>query len=146
MACTMDHEEWTVHMVNDRTGTDDILIFCFKFVNGVLTGTVTDANQQPLSTDTSVKGVIVGIGDLGTTIPTEVMLTDVVSFNFRWDQETRPIRVSIAGFIYRDDQNQVKFAGRFRAIADPMGLADHSRTLLLGPGDGDTGTGSGTQT
>lgn len=145
MACTMDHEEWTVHMVNDRTGTDDILIFCFKFVNGVLTGTVTDANQQPLSTDTSVKGVIVGIGDLGTTIPTEVMLTDVLSFNFRWDQGTSPIRVSIAGFIYRDE-DLLKFAGRFRAIADPMGLADNSRTLLLGPGDGDTGTGSGTQT
>ncbi len=146
MACTMDHEEWTFHMVNDRTGTDDILIFCFKFVNGVLTGTVTDAEQKPLSTDTSVKGIRVGVGNLADLLGIGVMVTDVVSFNFRWDQETRPIRVSIAGCIFEDDSGLLKFEGRFRAIADAMVVADNSRPLLLGPGDGDTGTGSGTQT
>lgn len=149
MACSNDHEEWTFHMRNKRTGEDDIIIFCIKAEDGVITGTVADENGAPLSTDTRVKGIRVPgdlVDKLGLQMTTGESVTGFMTLRFRWDRPTKNIKIRMMGVVFEDDSNLVKFEGRFRADAELRGFADASRTLLEGPDTGDTGTGSGTQT
>jgi hypothetical protein len=147
MACNRGHEEWTFHMLNDRTGDNEIIIFCLKVERGVVTGTVSDENGAPLSTDTRVKGIRVHVPEqLGLRVPTGEPVTHLMTLRLRWDKSTENIKVLTLGSVFEDDSNLVKFEGRFLAYPALLGFAEASRILLPGPDTGDTGTGSGTQT
>jgi len=145
MACTSD-EEWTIHMVNDQTGSDDIIIFCLNIRNGVVTGSVTDEEGNPLSTDTRVKGIRVPIGALNIHVSTGEVISDFLTLRFRWDKGPTAIKVLLMGSTYRDANDLNKFEGRFLAYLGQLTVADSSRFILAGPDTGETGTGNGTQT
>ena len=146
MACTKNYQDWTFHMFNDKKpGKSDTLKFCLKTELCIVTGTVSDQNGAPLSTDTRVKGIRLPIPDLGLRNADGETVTDLMSLSFRWDKSAENIRIQTMGTISIDDSKVVKFQGRFRAYSELLESIDDSR-LLAGPDTGDTGTGSGTQT
>jgi hypothetical protein len=146
MACTKNHQDWTIHMANDKKPVPpDTLKFCLKTDLAVVTGTVSDKNGAPLSTDTRVKGIRLPIPTLGLRNADGETVTDLLSLSFRWDKSAENIRIQTMGTISIDAGGTVKFQGRFLAYSELLESMDDSR-ILAGPDTGDTGTGSGTQT
>lgn len=146
MACTANQDEWTFHMVVDRTGDETILIFCLGVDHGVVTGTVTDENGNPLSTDVRVKGTRIPLGGLGIHVSTGELAMEAMTLRFRWDTNGKPIKVRLLGSIFQDASDLVKFEGRFLAYPGLLPFASEGKRIMAGPDTGDTGTGNGQQT
>jgi hypothetical protein len=129
-------------MFNDDTpDEDELLDFCLKFDGEVVTGTVTDDEGHPLSSDDKVSGMRLPIGQTGKYF---------MNLVFRWDKQREAIEVFMGGFIFTDSSDVTHFNGRFRATRIDAQLAPSGAapqlTTLPPPDDGDTGTGTGQQT
>jgi hypothetical protein len=137
MACTAQQEEWTVHMINDRTHEDITIIFCLEFDNGEVSGSVFDEFGEPFPEDNSVKGL---------RVPTTQPPRGFMSLDFRWDKFEVGIRILMVGRIFVDEDELTKYDARFIAVPAPIGSVARSGKLLASPDVGDTGTGTGQQT
>jgi hypothetical protein len=128
-------------MINDVTKEDIILIFCLTFDKFLVTGTVSDELGKPVSTDKSVTGISIHDSRPGK---------DFTTLNFRWDKGAKAIKISMVGFVFVDDDDEVRrFQGKFIALAAGSSLAEEggeSARAMLSPDPGETGTGNGNQT
>lgn len=144
--CLDPFRRWPIHMTNDDGGApqDILLLFCLRIDGEVVTGTVSDDDGNPLSTDERVTGRRIRIEESGR---------EVMDLSFRWDKQTEAIQVFMGGSVYEDSSQVTHFEGRFGAftLGIPLTKVEAGREPLPppppdGPDGGDTGTGTGTQT